>query len=120
MRFLLKLLLLYFLISSSKLHANELKLASAFSDHMVLQREKPISVWGHASPSSDVSVDFAGQSKSTTAQADGSWQIQLDQMPASGDSRRLTVSSLEHLCRPSHLAVDRHLINQFVVSLLTV
>lgn len=93
MRFLITLLLVYQIISLSKLNATELKLASVFSDHMVLQREKPICVWGQASPKSSVTVDFAGQTKSTTAQADGSWQVQLDQLPASSEPRKLNITS---------------------------
>lgn len=94
MRGFLNLLFLFCFIPACELSASELKLASVFSDHMVLQREKPISIWGQATPSSTVSVAFAGQSKSTIAQADGSWQIQLDQMQASSEPRKLVVSSL--------------------------
>jgi sialate O-acetylesterase len=36
------------LASSASLPAAELKLASLFTDHMVLQREQPVPVWGRA------------------------------------------------------------------------
>ena len=41
--------------------AAELTLARVFSDHMVVQRERPIRVWGWASSADVVTVRFAGQ-----------------------------------------------------------
>ncbi len=43
--------------------AADLKLAAVFSDHMVLQRELPIAVWGWADPGESVTVSFAGKSE---------------------------------------------------------
>ena len=37
------------------------QLASPFADHMVLQRERPVPVWGTGTPGEAVSVEFAGQ-----------------------------------------------------------
>jgi sialate O-acetylesterase len=54
-----------------------------FSDHAVLQREMPVPVWGTASPGEEVTVEFDGQSKSTTADGGGDWLVYLDPMPAS-------------------------------------
>ncbi len=48
-----------------------------FSDHMVLQRERPLPVWGKASPGEKVSVTFNNETKSTTARADGGWMVKL-------------------------------------------
>ena len=75
------------------LHANELKLAGVFSDHMVLQREQAVPVWGWANPGEKVTVEFAGQKQSTVAGADGKWMAKLDAMKASDESRELTVQS---------------------------
>ena len=38
----------------------DLQLPKLFGDHMVLQRDKPIKVWGWANPGETVSVEFAG------------------------------------------------------------
>ncbi|RLT18770.1 MAG: sialate O-acetylesterase, partial [Planctomycetota bacterium] len=37
------------------------RLPQVFADHMVLQRGRPIPIWGWAAPDADVSVSLAGQ-----------------------------------------------------------
>ena len=49
----------------------ELRLPSIFSDHMVLQRDQPVPVWGWGDAKEQVTVEFAGQSKTATADAGG-------------------------------------------------
>jgi sialate O-acetylesterase len=44
----------------------DVTLDSLFTDHMVLQRKIPVTVFGQASPGEKVTVSFAGQSRSTT------------------------------------------------------
>jgi len=75
------------------LHAGELKLAALFSDHMVLQREKPVSVWGWADAEEKLTVEFGGQKKTAAADANGKWQVKLDPLPASVEPRKLVVQS---------------------------
>jgi len=65
--------------------------ARLFGDHMVLQRDRPVPVWGRAAPGEAVAVEFAGQNKTTAAGADGRWQVTLDPVPASAEPRPLTV-----------------------------
>lgn len=64
-----------------------------FSDGAVLQRDKPIPVWGLASPGAEVKVEFAGQSKSATADRDGRWTAWLDALEPSAVSRTLRAST---------------------------
>ncbi|MEI6645721.1 MAG: sialate O-acetylesterase [bacterium] len=75
----------------TNLWATELKLASIFSDRMIVQRDQPISVWGTATSNEQVTVDFAGQQKCVTADAQGNWQTKLDPLPASTEPRVLTI-----------------------------
>jgi len=56
----------------------EIKLPAIFSDHMVLQRGNVAPVWGWAEAGEIVTVQFAGQTKSTTAGKDGKWMMRLD------------------------------------------
>ncbi len=70
--------------------AGDLRLGSPFSDHMVLQRDKPIAIWGWADPGEAVTVSFSGQSISTTVGADGKWVLKLNACPASAESQTLT------------------------------
>ena len=66
-------------------------LPSTFTDHLVLQRDLPVPVWGWADPAEKVSVEFAGQTKTATADADGKWTLKLDPLAVSEKSRTLTV-----------------------------
>lgn len=81
------------LFVTATVQSAELRLASVFSDHMVLQRDKPVALWGWADAGAEVIVEFAGQKKSVKAGADGKWQVKLDPMSASAESRTLEVSS---------------------------
>ena len=62
----------------------QIKPAGIFGDHMVLQRNKPIRVWGTASPGEKVTVSLAGKSMSAKASATGDWQVTLPAMPHGG------------------------------------
>ncbi|PPR66180.1 MAG: hypothetical protein CFH02_01813, partial [Alphaproteobacteria bacterium MarineAlpha3_Bin1] len=37
-------------LSASVAHADDLRVANVFGDHMVLQQEKPVRVWGWGAP----------------------------------------------------------------------
>lgn len=56
--------------------------ARIFTDHAVLQRDRPIPVWGHAAPGAAVIVSLAGQSVSAKADREGNWRVALPQRPA--------------------------------------
>lgn len=75
--------------------AATVQLASPFTDHMVLQRDTRVPVWGTAAPGERVNVTFAGRTKTATAAPDGGWRIDLDPLNASGRSRVLVVSGSE-------------------------
>ena len=77
----------------SALSAADLKIAGVFSDHAVLQRDLPARIWGWADPNEKVTVNFAAQSKSATADARGRWMVTLDPLPASAEGRDLIVQS---------------------------
>lgn len=73
--------------------AGELKLSPVFGDHMVLQRDMPVKVWGSADPGAAISVKFSSQTKTVNAGSDGSWMATLDPMTASTEPRELIVES---------------------------
>ena len=62
----------------------DVRLPAMFTDHAVLQRGMPVPVWGWSDPNEPVTVSFAGQSHSTTGDADGQWRVTLDGMQAGG------------------------------------
>ncbi|MEI7501083.1 MAG: sialate O-acetylesterase [Bacteroidota bacterium] len=60
------------------------RVSTIFSDHMVLQRNKTIPVWGWADPNENVIVEFNQQSKSVKADSSGKWMVHLDPEKAGG------------------------------------
>ena len=72
-----------FILGSSTVFA-EVKLARLFSDHVVLQRQKPIPVFGWANPNESVSVAFNGQIKTANADSSGKWTVVFTAMEAGG------------------------------------
>ena len=70
----------------------QLKTARLFTDHMVLQRNKDIPVWGWAAKNARVKVSLNGETVSAKADEDGNWKIWLKPMKEGGPYV-LTVSS---------------------------
>lgn len=67
----------------------EVKLPRIFTDGAVLQRDRPVPVWGTAAGGKKVTVKFAEQEKTATAGPDGRWRIDLDALPANATGRTL-------------------------------
>ncbi len=72
-----------------------------FTDHMVIQREISVPVWGWTNPGEEISVTLAGQSATATAGKDGHWQVKLAPLQAGGPhelavtgSRVVTISDI--------------------------
>lgn len=60
-----------------------------FSDEAVIQRDRPVAVWGWAAPGAEVTISLAGEglaAKPVTAKAgaDGRWQAAIGPFPAGG------------------------------------
>lgn len=62
----------------------DIKLPALVGDHMVLQRGKPINIWGKASPNEKIAVSFANKKYIATTNSKGSWRIKLPSMKAGG------------------------------------
>lgn len=62
----------------------EVKPASLFSDHAVLQSGMSVPVWGSADPGEKVTVSLHGASASTTTGTDGRWMVRLKKLKAGG------------------------------------
>jgi sialate O-acetylesterase len=77
----------------------EVRLASPFTSHMVLQRDMKVPVWGTADAGETVTVEFAGQKISAQADANGNWRADLKPLEVSAESRTLTVTG-SHTAQP--------------------
>jgi sialate O-acetylesterase len=65
--------------------------ANIFQSNMVLQRDKPLNLWGWADPGEEVTVAFAGQQAQARAAADRAWQVTLKPVPANGTPQTMTI-----------------------------
>lgn len=60
------------------------RLAAIFADHAVLQRDRPIAVWGAGTPGAPLTVDLGDQAVQTTVAPDGRWRARLPARGAGG------------------------------------
>ncbi len=88
--------LLALLLLTPGLLLAELSLPHFFSDHMILQRERPAAIWGKADPGADVSLTFKGRSAAAKAGPDGKWRAHLETGPADASGAVLTIASGTH------------------------
>ena len=51
---------------------------------MVLQRDKPITLWGWANVGEEVAVNFKGNDYTVKADTKGKWQVKIKAAPAGG------------------------------------
>lgn len=86
------MLFLGFIFGTSAVFA-EVKLARIFSDHVVLQRQKPIPVWGWANPAETIRVSLGTQNVTTRADRAGKWMVTFAPMEANGAPLELKVAS---------------------------
>lgn len=90
------------LISFAFLHSSkpanaDVRLPSVFSDHMVLQREQVVPVWGWAEPGEKVQVQFGDHKTTGVANDAGRWQVELPAMDANAKSQTLQVQGNNRL-----------------------
>ncbi|HXD29712.1 MAG TPA: sialate O-acetylesterase [Pyrinomonadaceae bacterium] len=79
------------LFASALVQANVV-LPDVISTAMVLQRDRPVPIWGRAEPGEVVTVRFAGQLKKTVAGSDGKWLLRLDSLRANATPAAMTIS----------------------------
>jgi len=68
----------------------DVRFAGIFGDGMVLQRDKPLTIWGFADAGEEVTVKLGEQSKKATPRDGGRWGVTFDALPA---ARGLTLSA---------------------------
>ena len=84
------------------LHADVVP-AYFFSDNAVLQRDKPIPIWGTADAGEKVSVSFSGKTADTTADASGKWRVDLPALPANATPANLVIKGKNTITRTNIL-----------------
>ena len=62
----------------------EINLPSVIGDHMVLQRDMPVPIWGWSAPGQSVTIQFEAQKVTGQADDTGKWMVHLDPLAAGG------------------------------------
>lgn len=75
-----------------------------FADHAVVQRDRPLPLWGWAGPGAVVRVVLGSASASAVADGDGRWQVLLPPLPAGGP-HRIEVEAEGNRCRAEDVLV---------------
>ncbi len=65
--------------------------SNVFQTNMVIQRDKPIHVWGWGEPGEEVTVTFAGGESSAKAINDRTWKVTMPAVPANRKPQQMTV-----------------------------
>jgi len=81
------------LAATAPLAFADVQLPKILGDNMVLQRARPVPIWGTAAAGDAITVKFAGQEKHATPDANGRWQIALDPLTANATAQELTVTA---------------------------
>ena len=79
-----KLLCIFLGIILSQNSFSQIRLPKLISDGMVLQRDKPLKIWGWASPKEKISVDFNKKTYKVISLETGKWEVTLPQYAAGG------------------------------------
>ena len=83
---------IFFFLSCTN-QKEELELAAVFSDHMVLQQQSLVPIWGKGQPGETITIEASWDKKlTTTVDATGNWKLNL-QTPAYGGPYTITILS---------------------------
>lgn len=86
----------FFLLCAWGTALGEVRLARLFSSDMMLQRNRPIAVWGWATPGEAVTVTLGAAQAKATATAEGDWSVQLPALKE-GEALVMTVAGANTL-----------------------
>lgn len=74
-----------------------LQMLNVFSNDMILQRNKPIPIFGTANANEEITISFHDQTKKTKADSDGKWKIIFDALPAGGPYTLVVKSTVKKI-----------------------
>ncbi|GGA43271.1 sialate O-acetylesterase [Sphingomonas psychrolutea] len=74
---------------------DRLAVARIFTDHAVIQRDRPIAIWGSAAKGTAVKVTLADRSATAIADHDGHWRVALPALAAGGPYRLVATAGLQ-------------------------
>ena len=81
------------LVASSVPQARaDVTLPKVIGSHMVLQRDRPLPIWGWAAPGEKVTVKLDEATAAAKADAQGNWKVVLPAVKADGKAHSMTIS----------------------------
>lgn len=75
----------------------DVRMPAIFGDHMVLQQDIKVPVWGWADPGEKVTVTLGKETAKATADAKGNWKVALPAQTTSSTATTLTVTGKNNL-----------------------
>lgn len=69
----------------------DIRMPRIFGDHMVLQQDSQLSIWGWADPGEKVVVTLAGKKGKAVAGQDGKWKVSLKPIKTKSKGQTLTI-----------------------------
>jgi sialate O-acetylesterase len=79
--------------------------AKSLASNMVLQRDKPLHLWGTAAVGEGVTVTFNGQTVAGQADASGHWLLTFTAMPANAANQTVTLQGLSNTVNLTNVLV---------------
>src|ERR1700681_4849696 len=70
----------------------DVKLPAVIDSHMVLQRDRPLPIWGWADPGEEVTVTLDAQKVSAKADDKGQWKVTLHPVQSDGKTHTMTIA----------------------------
>ena len=84
---------------------DRLSVSNLFQSNMVLQRDKPMKIWGWATAGEEVTVSFGGKSARAKADAKRAWEVTLPAMSANAEGQVMTVKAKSGLLQLENILV---------------
>ena len=67
--------------------------SNVFQSNMVLQRDKPVSIWGWANAGAEIVVSFGGNDQTVSAANDNTWKVTLPTMAANAEPQTMIIKA---------------------------
>ena len=94
------------MLGQNLLAVDPLKTHGIFRSNMVLQRDKPITIWGWAPVGTEVEVSFGKRSAKAKAEGEkGRWQVTFDSQPANSEGQELVVKAGKKVIRMENILI---------------
>ncbi|MBC8347207.1 MAG: hypothetical protein O3A82_02975 [Verrucomicrobia bacterium] len=104
--FLFAFLFFTLMLGQNLFAVDALKAHGIFRSNMVLQRDKPITIWGWAPVGTEVEVSFGKRSaKAKAAGEKGRWQVTFDSQPANSKGQELVVKAGKEVIRMENILI---------------